>query len=74
MWRHLDELRVKLAEDGHEIFLSRHDFMYVFVNHRHFIEAGPKISRTRPRLFPRLPLWRQQREVSSCVKTVDLSM
>src|SRR5437879_5695989 len=38
--RHLHELWIELAEDGHQILLRGHHFADVFVGHRHFVEAG----------------------------------
>src|SRR3974390_3909841 len=36
---HLHQLRVELAQDGHEVLLSGHNFMDVLVNHRNLIQA-----------------------------------
>ena len=40
MWRHLDQLRIKLAHDLHQVGLCQHDFVDVLVNTRHLVEPG----------------------------------
>jgi hypothetical protein len=37
---HLHQLRIELAEDGHEVLLGGHDFMDVLVNHRYLVQTS----------------------------------
>jgi hypothetical protein len=39
MGRHLDQLRIELAQHGHEVLLGGHDFVDVLIDHWHFIES-----------------------------------
>ena len=37
MRSHFHQFRVELAENGHQVLLGRHDFVDVFVDHRHLV-------------------------------------